>query len=156
MTTPSRLIFLDANVPMYAGGREHPLRGPCAEVMLLVVADPLTFVTDAEVLQEIIHRYRATGRWSIGEVVLSTFSTAMSGRVEPIFADDAIAAAALVLPYPRLSARDLLHVAVMRRIGATYIVSADQDFEVVDGLTRLDPADVATWRAMVERDIEAG
>jgi predicted nucleic acid-binding protein len=69
-----------------------------------------------------------------------------AGRIAAVLDTDVVQAAALAGSYPRLSARDLLHVAVMRRLGATHIVSADQDFDVVADLQRLDPGEVSTWR----------
>lgn len=56
-------IFLDANVPIYAAGRPHALKEPCVEVLTRVAERPQAFITDAEVLQELLHRYLALGRW---------------------------------------------------------------------------------------------
>lgn len=156
MTTHSPAIFLDANVPMYAGGRLHPLKQPSVEVLAFAAVAPSVFVTDAEVLQEMLRRYRAIPRWDEGRLLFEHFVLLMGTRVVPIWAEDVVAAAGLVDDYPRLAARDFLHVAVMRRVGVTHIVSADQGFDAVDGVTRLDPGDVATWRKMVERDSSAG
>jgi predicted nucleic acid-binding protein len=47
--------------------------------------------------------------------------------------------------------RDLVHLAVPRRVGAGSIVAADADFDAVDRVTRLDPTDVARWGAALER-----
>ena len=60
-------IFLDANIPMYAAGQPHPLKQPCLDVLALVALYPDAFCTDAEVFQEILHRYRAQGRWQDGQ-----------------------------------------------------------------------------------------
>lgn len=103
-------------------------------------------MTDAEVLQELIHRYRALRSWTgVGNIVFSTFANLMEGRVEPMFAEDVTRAAELVDTYPRLSARDLVHIAVMERAGATAIVTADTTFDNLAGVERLDPAKAATW-----------
>ena len=32
----SRLIFIDANVPIYAAGQSHPFKEPCARILELV------------------------------------------------------------------------------------------------------------------------
>ncbi len=47
----SRPTFLDANVPIYAAGRPHRLKEPCAQVLMLAAERPEAFLTDAEVLQ---------------------------------------------------------------------------------------------------------
>ena len=103
-------------------------------------------MTDAEVLQELIHRYRALRSWTgVGDLVFSTFANLMRRRVEPMSAEDVQRAAELTETYPRLSARDLVHIAVMERVGATAIVTADSSFDNLDGIERLDPADAASW-----------
>jgi predicted nucleic acid-binding protein len=53
-------IFIDANVPMYASGAPHELKGPCARTLGLVETYPAAFATDAEVLQELLHRFRTS------------------------------------------------------------------------------------------------
>ena len=70
----------------------------------------------------------------------------MRQRVEPVYASDVEQAASLVEQYPRLSARDLLHLAVMLRVGVNRIISADQGFDGVTQLERLDPASLRMWR----------
>ena len=139
------LIPIDANVPIYAAGRQHPLKGPCQELVRLVAA-PQTFTTDAEVLQELLHYYRTAENWAQGRAVFRAFATLTAGRIAPVLDADVAQAAALADAYPRLSARDLLHVAVLQRLGATHIASADRDFDAVSGVRRLDPAQIATWR----------
>ena len=63
----SPAVFIDANVPIYAAGGDHPIQGghvPAFSVWRQ--ADPQPFVTDSEVLQELMHRYLASGRWALG------------------------------------------------------------------------------------------
>lgn len=144
------LTFLDANVPIYAAGRPHALKEPCLEVLTRVAERPQSFITDAEVLQELLHRYLALHRWPQGRDVLVRFSTLMGGRIEPDYAADVEVAASLAGRQEVLSARDLLHAAIMRRVGATRIISADQGFDQLSDLQRLDPADVALWIGQVQ------
>jgi len=59
---PDEPYFIDANVPMYAVGAEHPLKAPCLRVLESIARGELRAVTDAEVLQELLHRYTALGR----------------------------------------------------------------------------------------------
>jgi uncharacterized protein len=119
------LIHIDANVPIYAAGRPHPLKGPCQEVVRIVAESPQAFSTDAEVLQELLHYYRAGQSWTQGRAVFEAFATLTAGRIAVVLDTDVVQAAALAGSYLRLSARDLLHVAVMCRLGATHIASAD-------------------------------
>ena len=108
-------IFLDTNVPIYAAGRPHALKDPCAEILMLAARQPDRFVTDAEVLQELLHRYRALRLWLDGREVFSRFAALMRERVEPVLASDVEQAAVLADQHSRLSASDLLHLAVMAR-----------------------------------------
>ena len=138
-------IFIDANVPIYAAGREHPYREPCIQVLAAVNDDPEAFVTDAEVFQEIMHHYLRTERWDAGQAVVESFAAMMYGKVSPVTIDDVLAAGQLDKTHHGLSTRDLLHLAVMHRLGVTRIVTADADFGRVPGIIRLDPADDGEW-----------
>ena len=133
--------FIDANVPIYAAGREHPYREPCIRVLAAVNDNPEGFVTNAEVFQEIMHHYRRTERWDAGQAVVESFAAMMRGRVAPVTIDDVLAAGRLARRHYGLSTRDLLHLAVMHRLGVAHIVTADADFDSVPGIIRLDPAD---------------
>ncbi len=143
----SPAAFLDANVPIYAAGAEHPCREPCGRILRLAADYPRSFVTDVEVLQELLHRYRSLGRWDLGKQTLADFAELMHDRMEPVQADDLGVAVAMADSHPHASARDLVHAAVMARLGVDMIVTADSDFDSLPGVRRLDPADVDTWRA---------
>ncbi len=143
------IAFLDANVPIYAGGREHPYREPCARVLSMALVYPSSFVTSVEVLQELIHRSLAIREWDHGRNVLREFAHLMHGRVEPLHVADIEVAAALADRHQGMGARDLLHAAVMRRLEVDRIISADRGFDRLPGVVRLDPADVDAWEASV-------
>jgi hypothetical protein len=53
--------FIDANIPMYAAGAEHPLKRPCIAILEAIAHDELAAVTNVEVVQEILYRYSALG-----------------------------------------------------------------------------------------------
>lgn len=153
-------IFIDANVPTYAAGRDHHLKEPCKEVLRLAARHPRSFFTDAEALQEMLHRYLSLRRWPEGKNAVLDFAALMSGAVEPIFAEDALRACELADRHAggsshRLAARDLLHAAVVLRVlgDEARIVTADRDFDelAADGIERLDPSNVGVWRKEAER-----
>ena len=141
----SPVAFIDANVPIYAAGRKHPHKGPCGDILGLVAESPLSFVTDAEVLQELVHRYLAQDRWALGQEVLRAFALVMQDRIEPVYAGDILAAANLADRHPGISTRDLVHAAVMLRLEVEQVVSADTDFDRIPRITRLDPMLVGEW-----------
>lgn len=148
-------VFIDANVPIYASGRKHPNKEPCARVLMMAAEHPWSFVTDAEVLQELLHRYLASGRWPMGREVIHSFGEAMHDRIEPVYVEDVRLAAAMADRHPQVSARDLVHAAVMRRIGASRIISADTDFDRLPEIVRLEPSDYAEWGDSVLSDSSA-
>ncbi len=141
----SPAAFIDANVPIYAADWAHPYKVPCAKSLGLVAETPISFVTDAEVLQELVHRYLAQDRWELGREVLRAFALVMQDRIEPVYAKDILAAADLADRHPGSSARDLVHAAVMLRLEVEQVVSADTDFDRLPGVTRLDPMLVGEW-----------
>ena len=96
----SPAAFIDANVPIYAAGREHPNKEPCARVLMMVAEHPLSFVADVEVLQELVHRYVASGRWALGREVLQGFADVMHDRIEPVYEEDIHFAARLADSHP--------------------------------------------------------
>ena len=138
--------FIDANVPIYAAGREHPLKEPCVQILMLAAEHSQAFVTDAEVLQELLHRYLSLRLWPQGREALRRFGEIMEDRIEPVQAVDVQHASFLADTHQDLSARDLLHAAVMHRLGLRQIVSADTGFDQLGEIDRLDPAKIEDWR----------
>lgn len=93
-------------------------------------------MTDAEVLQEILHRYVAIGR---RDAIQPAFE-ALLGVIDllfPVRDVDVLRAREIVLGHDRVSARDAFHVAVMEQHAITRIMSFDCGFDSVPGVTRL-------------------
>ena len=141
--------FLDANVFVYASGRSHDLKEPSRAVLRLATEHFASFVTDSEVFQEMLHRYLALRVWSESRANFVRYLDLMRARTEPMLSVDVRLAASLAENHKGLSARDLVHLAVMRRIGCPTIVTADSGFDGIDGITRLDPMRVDEWRSLV-------
>jgi predicted nucleic acid-binding protein len=141
--------FLDTNVPLYATGKAHPLKAPCADIIRMVAMHQDAFITDAEVLQEILHRFISVRLWPDRKAMFTQFANLMRGRTLPILAQDVELAAELAEAHPRTDARDVIHLAVMRRLGVKRIISADRGFDGVPDVERLDPARFEEWRATV-------
>ena len=130
------MILVDANVPMYLIGADHPNKTTTLRMLERAATDRERLVTDAEVFQEILHRYVAIGR---RDAIQPAFD-ALNAVVDDVFAIDARAverAKDLVLGYNRLSARDAIHVAAMQAHGVKRVMSFDTAFDAVPGLTRL-------------------
>ena len=145
----SLVAFVDSNVPIYAAGAEHVYNQPCVRVLTLAAVHPQSYVTDAGVLQEILHRYVAAGQSTLGSKVVSRFAQVMYGRIEPVYESDIRLAAKFADNHPGAGARVLLHSAVMQRLGVDRIVSADAEFDRLPHVTRLDPMRVADWESSI-------
>ena len=135
------MILLDANIIMYAAGAGDPHKAPSLALLDRVALGEVDAVIDAEVLQGILHRYRAIGRWKDGRRVYD-LTRRFVVSVLPITAEVTDAARALMDDYPKLMARDAFHAAVCLASRADSICSYDADLDVVTGLRRLEPPDV--------------
>ncbi len=131
--------FLDANILMYAAGAAHPLREPCREALTRAVEQEVGLVTDAEVLQEILHRYFSLGRPEIARAVYDS-AVRLCDEVLPIDERHTSRALELLLEHSELNPRDAIHVATMEDHGLDRLLSTDQDFDAVDQVERIDPA----------------
>lgn len=132
------MILLDANIFMYAAGAEHPYKEPSAGLLLRLARGELDAAVDAEALQEILHRYRAIGRWDDGRRVYD-MARRIVPAVLPITAAALDQARNLLDAHPGLSARDALHAAVALQSAARAICSYDRDFDAIAGLVRIEP-----------------
>lgn len=130
------MIFVDSNIPMYLVGGKHSHQADARRALERAVTAGDRLVTDAEVYQEILHRYRAIDR---PDAIGPCFRV-LNDIVEDVFPiqhGDMVAASQILLSHWALSARDALHVAVMRDREVSRILSYDQGFDVVPGLERI-------------------
>jgi len=130
------MILVDSNIPMYLIGSPHPHKTDAQRLLEKLIADRERLVTDAEVLQEILHRYVAIDR---RDAIQPAFD-ALLGVVDEVLLVDRRAverAKQIVLGYRHLSARDAVHLSVMEQNGIHQIVSFDSGFDVFPGIARL-------------------
>lgn len=121
---------------MYLVGAEHRHKGDAQRLLDDAITRSERLVTDAEVLQEILHRYTAIDRT---DAVQPAFDLVLGvvDDVLPVGLDTVQEAKRVVLGAYGLSARDALHVAVMKGAGITRIMSFDADYDRYPGLQRL-------------------
>ncbi len=130
------MIFVDSNIPMYLVGAPHAHKTDAQRLLEKLVMDRERLVTDAEVLQEILHRYAAINHRN----AIQPAFNALLGVVDEVLPVDRVVverAKQLVLAYQRVSARDAVHLAVMQLNGIGRILSFDSGFEGFPGITRL-------------------
>lgn len=136
-------VLVDANVFMYALGEEHPYREPCRAIVRSMGRDGRGWlpVVDAELFQELAHRYRRSSRPGLGLDIQRSI-LALGLRIVAI--DERVLAefVSAQIQFPNASARDLLHLAVMRWEGIEAILTADRDFDAL-GVKRFDPVEFA-------------
>jgi hypothetical protein len=112
------MILVDSNILMYAAGAEHPNKAVAVGFLGRVAAGEVEAALDAEVLQEIIHRYQALNRWADGRTVYRL-------------------ARDLVEADGSISARDAVHAAVVQVYSLDGICSFDRDFERIPDCARI-------------------
>jgi uncharacterized protein len=130
------VILVDSNIPMYLIGASHAHKADAQRWLEKLVSERQRLVTDAEVLQEILHRYVAIDR---RDAIQPAFD-ALLGVVDQVLPVDRIAverAKEIVLGHRRVPARDAVHLAVMEQHGIERILSFDSGFDGFPGITRL-------------------
>ena len=130
------MILVDSNVPMYLVGAEHPHKVDARRLLERAIAEKRRLVTDAEVLQEILHRYVAINR---RDAIQPCFEVLLEVVDEVLTVDLEIVERArdIVIGHPDLTARDAVHLAVMREHGIEQILSFDRHFDGHPGITRM-------------------
>lgn len=133
------MILVDSNIFMYAAGADHPNKRSSADLVERIARGEVDAAIDVEVLQEILHRYRAIHRWEEGRLVYDLVRT-----VVPVVLDVSVEtldqARKLMDQHADLSARDAVHAAtcLQHQLGA--ICTFDRDFDAIDGLRRVEPS----------------
>jgi predicted nucleic acid-binding protein len=130
------VILVDSNIPMYLVGAPHPNKEAARRALEEAVAAGESLCTDAEVLQEILHRYTAIRRPRDIDPAFDAL-LAIVDVVYPIDRSDVERARRLLATTPTLSARDALHVSVMQARDIGRILSFDAGFEGIPGIVRL-------------------
>jgi uncharacterized protein len=130
------MIFVDSNIPMFLVGAPHPHKTDARRLLEELVSGRERLVTDAEVLQEILHRYVSIER---PDAIQPAFNSLL-GVVDEVFSVDQAAverAKQIVLGQKALSARDAVHLGIMQIHGVKRILSFDRGFDSFPGITRL-------------------
>jgi predicted nucleic acid-binding protein len=113
---------------MYLIGASHRHKTESQLLLERLNAARQRLVTDAEVFQEILHRYAAIDRREANGKVFQVLSD---------LADEVYSIEKSALNRAMLSARDSVHIAVMERHGIKSILSFDADFDRWPGLKRI-------------------
>jgi len=121
---------------MYLVGADHPNKEASVAIVGRLIRDRRRLVTDAEVFQEILHRYTAINRTGSIQPAFDVLSTLVD-HVFPVTLEIVEAAKGLVLAYPDTSARDAIHVATMEANGVAEILTFDRGFQLYPSIQLL-------------------
>ena len=128
------MTFIDSNVPMYLIGAPHPNKTRAVELVNQLAREGERLVTDIGVYQEILHRYTAIRRID----AIDAASRSLDAIVDEVLTfglPEIRAARSTMDAVDGVSARDALHVAIMRSRRIGRILSFDRGF---DGFPELD------------------
>jgi predicted nucleic acid-binding protein len=130
------MIFVDSNIPMYLVGAAHPNKDAALRTLEGCITRGERLVADAQVLQEILHRYVAINRRDALQPAIDALLGVVD-HVYPIEMSDIERAKTLLLGVRPISARDAIHVAVMQRHKISRILTFDAGFDAVSGVERV-------------------
>ena len=124
---------------MYAAGVSHMYKTPSVKFLQDAARQEYSCCVNAEILQEILHRYRSINRWDEGREVFY-LARKIVPVVEPVTEEILTRTVELMDAYPSLMARDCLHAAHCLIRGLEGICSFDTDFDSIEGIRRIEPA----------------
>lgn len=130
------MIFVDSNIPMYLVGASQKHKLDTERALARLIEDGKRLVTDAEVFQEILHRYSAIER---PQAIQPAFEVLLQilDEVFPVDLTDVQRAKDILLSVSDLSARDALHAATMERHEVPEIFTFDAGFDLLPGVRRI-------------------
>jgi predicted nucleic acid-binding protein len=130
-------VFIDTNIAMYAAGSAHPHREPALRFLARVQAGEIEGWTNAEVLQEVLHRYWSEKRLEFGLAVYERFA-GICPRVLDVTLADLDRACHILSQVSNVGVRDAIHAAVMLNHGIHHIATFDRDFDRIPGIERIE------------------
>jgi uncharacterized protein len=135
-----RRFLYDTNVFVYALGGPSPYRDACRRIIEQAAAGQLDGEASADLIQELLHhRMRQTGDRQLAVATARRIRTLC--RLHDVQAGDVGLGLSLFETHARLTARDAMFAAVALNRGVDAILTADQGFDDVPGLERIDPRD---------------
>jgi uncharacterized protein len=134
-------MLLDTNVVLYAIGGPHPYAEPCRRILALAGAGVLSLEAPVDLVQEVMH-HRTRHLGDRRQAAADAMAAAELCRLHAVEPDDARAATELFASSTTLSARDAIFAAIAARHGLRTILSANDAFDGLTQLRRIDPADI--------------
>lgn len=132
------MVVLDTTVLVYSKGADHPLRGPCRELIAAIADGRIEATTTPEVIQEFAH-VRARRRDRADAAALAGSFAELLSPLMVIDRDQLDAGLLLFRSTSGLGAFDAVLAASAIAADAAAIVSADRAFALVEGISHVFP-----------------
>ena len=131
------MYFVDSNVFFYAIVSDVRYGQACSSIVRDIADGKIEAAISSLVVIEVANALHRYGKSDLAEGCVDAMCS-LPIVIEAV--DVVIAREATRISYQAgISPYDSVHVAVMRRLGISEIVSADTDFDRVNGIKRLDP-----------------
>jgi uncharacterized protein len=130
------VIFIDSNIPMYIVGSDHPNRQRAQVLLEQLINSEQRLVTNAEVFQEILHRYRAQQREGMIDLAWHQLAS-LADEIWPIDFNIVEGAKRIIHSHKTISARDAIHIASMEQHQVSKVLSFDSDYDKHPKIRRL-------------------
>ena len=130
------MIYLDSNIPMYLIGADHPNKTLTIVTLERLTQENQKLVTSTEVFQEILHRYTAIQKKDAIQKAYDVLLE-LTDHIFDITRLDIEMAKDDLLSHANISARDAIHIAVMKRNKTNTILSFDRGFDQISKITRI-------------------
>jgi hypothetical protein len=132
-------VYLDANVFIYAVGDVSPHREACRRILSAVVDGQLLGETSAYTVQEVARQRHRRGDENPTRRAREVAS--ICSVLHQVDRGIVVRALDAVDLHAGLEVSDAIHVATALTHGIRALVSADADFDAIDGIERVDPLD---------------
>jgi predicted nucleic acid-binding protein len=133
-----RHIFIDTNIFIYASGDPHPHKEPSARILEKAAVNQIKVVSNAEVLQEILHYYWAKKDKLRGFRIIEKIIEIIP-LILPVNKNDILKAKELLDKYSQIEPRDAIHTATMLNRGIKTIYTYDKHYDQIREIKRLSP-----------------
>ena len=131
-------VFINSEVFIFSTVKNHPLRGPCRDVLRAALDMKISTVFNTEVISEVV-RFHSDNNSREMALHAGRLMLALAGRVLTIAPEDIALALELMTEHPGLVLRESLHAATMIRSGIDTIISTETGFDCLPDLIRRDP-----------------
>ncbi len=137
MNDDKELNYVDSNIFFYAKIMDREYGPSCAEVIRSIHDGRTTAAVSTLVALEVANALRKFG---LGREVRDTVDSIFSLRMQVASLEQSDLRNAINTFHKYLiSPYDCAHVAMMKRLGAQALISADKDFDKITGITRRNP-----------------